>query len=276
MSDAFTGDFESGMERLMEGELEWFARLMQTMTRYFTQFRTDGSGQNLYSQFLLRLAESSAFHQTILSTLNYECVLEYGANEIGWRVAYNLEMPMPQNVRIWKLHGSCNFIPHRQALTIGRGMRFDSSCQFEVPIEIVSPREARGWVDGDTALYSAMCMYAHDKPSQVSPAMFNEIRAIWARIVQQAERIVVIGARPNMADTHIWSPLARSGAILYFVGERAAFESWQRDHRRGPAFWLGDTFEACLDRAVGVLTSQEPVIGPSGVDLPGSRAQDVP
>jgi hypothetical protein len=211
-------DFERGMLRVMESGEHWIGPLMQAMTLFFTSFRPDGSRLDLYSQLLTNLKTTGVISDTLFSTLNYECVLELAASQVGLSVNYN-ELPNPPNcVTVWKLHGSCNFIPDPQEISMRRGASYAWGMTLNVKLRPVDPVEAAKWVSGDNTLYPAMCMFTLNKPSQISPGVFAEYQRKWAELVISAENVVIVGVRPHLPDKHIWLPLATTNADLHFVG----------------------------------------------------------
>ena len=98
-------------------------------------------------------------------------------------------------MQVWKLHGSCNFLPEGIAATRGVGFRY--GVVFESDIRPVFPLEARRWIAGDTALYAAMCLYTVDKPLQVGASVITALQQAWARAVDNADIVVIVGTRPH-------------------------------------------------------------------------------
>ncbi len=246
------GNFEKGMLKVMESGNHWIGPLMQTMTLFFTSFTPDGSGLDLYSQLITKLRATGVIANTLFSTLNYECVLELAASQLGLSVNYN-ELPNPTNsVTVWKLHGSCNFIPNPQEISMRRGASYAWGVTVNVGLIPVSPSEAAKWVLGDNSLYPAMCMFTLNKPSQISPGVFAECQRKWAELAISAENVVLIGVKPHSPDKHIWEPLSATAAKLYFVGSESEFYSWSPARKNRKSCYLGPTFAEAL-REVSVV-----------------------
>jgi hypothetical protein len=91
-------------------------------------------------------------------------------------------------------------------------------------------------------------MFTLNKPSQISPHIFAEFQRKWAEIVKSAEKIILIGIRPHVADIHIWQPLEETKAKLYFTGSKEKFDEWSKSRKKGKSFFLGGTFKSAGDR----------------------------
>ena len=249
----FENNFESGMLKVMESGNHWISPLMQAMTLFFSSFTPDSSGLDLYSQLITKLKTTGGTINTLFSTLNYECVLELAASQQGVSVNYN-ELPNPANsVTVWKLHGSCNFIPNPQEISMRRGASYAWGMTINVGLIPSSPSEAAKWVMGDTTLYPAMCMFTLNKPSQISPGVFAEYQRKWAELVLNAENVVIIGVKPHSPDKHIWEPLSVTKAKLYFVGGESEFNSWAPDRENRKTHYLGSTFAATIGKVSDIL-----------------------
>lgn len=221
----FEDDFERGMLALTQEAGGAIPTLMQAMTDYFARFGLDGSGNDAYSRFLTGLVAED-LENLLFSSLNYECLLELAASRLGYTIEYGEAPLVDKGMRIWKLHGSCNFLPEGLAAT--RGVSFGYGVVFDSGIRPVSPSDARSWIAGDTALYPAMCLYTVDKPLQVGASVIGALQEAWARAIAAADVVVIIGTRPHDQDRHLWEPLADSPATVYFVGSHQSFYGWLR------------------------------------------------
>ncbi len=251
----FQGDFERGMFKVMESGNHWIGPLMQTMTIFFASFVPDQSRSDLYSLLLSEVQKKGLIQQTLFSTLNYECLLEFAANQVGLKIQYGDVPSPPDSAAVWKLHGSCNFIPDPKTVTMRRSASYAWSMQINAPLIYVSPAEAAAWVQGDNALYPAMCMFTLNKPSQISPAVFEACQKKWADLISSSEKVFVVGVRPHLVDTHIWGPLGSTGAKVYFIGSRSHFDYWLPKRTGGETRYLEETFEKAIERIAEELSS---------------------
>jgi hypothetical protein len=248
----FEQGFEIGMASIGTGEIEWFPRLMRSLSKYFLCFRPETTGLDAYSRFVRALSERKAETRTILSTLNYECVLEYATNRVGLRFANFNPEPVEGNASIWKLHGSCSFVPGSGVQIAGA--KYDGSTILSGGLKFLSPARASEWLCSGTALYSAMCMFAPGKPVQFAPEFFKAAHESWAERVKTAAAVLVAGARPHMPDTHIWSPLNATPARVGFFGTERDYEDWLPHRVGGPTTHLGDKFEEAVNLAADFIS----------------------
>ena len=105
---------------------------MQDMACYFSQFGQNNSNQNLYNRFIDKIKPHA--NNISLSSLNYDILLEsaISVNELG--VNYS-EKPIQNSIFVWKIHGSCNFIP--SGITARRGIHYTSLASFNPTIIVV-------------------------------------------------------------------------------------------------------------------------------------------
>ena len=246
------GGFEAGMVKVAADAGSAVPPLMQDMTDYFAGFALDATGSDAYSRLLSQIQPHSIKH-ILLSTLNYECLLEHAASLHGHRVDH-CDGEVPDDVlRVWKLHGSCNFIPIDVSVSPGI-MEYDQNLIVDMPLEFVNPAEAQRWVRG-TDLYAAMCIYTVDKPIQIGTSWVTRMQEAWADAVSDAEVVIVIGTRPHDQDRHIWEPLATTKAHLYFVGEHRSFYAWvnRTGRPKHRSTFVGRYFADVIPKAVELL-----------------------
>jgi hypothetical protein len=241
------------MLRLVETYPHAVPPLMRAMTDYFATFALHTSGFDLYSQLLRRLSKD-ALTNTLFSSLNYECLLETAASISGCPVEYGDAPLTSRAVRVWKLHGSCNFLPDGIQM---QGVDWGGPIQIEGGIRVVDAPTARQWVQGNTSLYAAMCLYTVDKPIQIGASLITALQTEWGRLVRGAETVVVIGTRPHDQDRHLWEPLAEARGDLYFCGAHQSFYGWLRRCGRATthSHFAGSTFEDALPLIADVLNA---------------------
>lgn len=254
LAETFAEDFEAGMLALAAADGHAVAPLMQAMTHYFAGFRLDGSGHDLYSRLLAELPPASR-ERTLFSTLNYECLFEIAAAGHRLRIHYDRQPLSSESIRIWKLHGSCNFIP--QEIRMRReGVSYAfRGVTFNTPLQFIQPEEARLWVAGDNALYAAMCLYTVDKPTQIGAQFITDLQTAWGDAVLNAEQVIVVGTRPHDQDRHLWDPLAKTLADLHYVGSPKSFETWLKRSGRptSRSHLIDERFEQAINRIVELL-----------------------
>jgi len=242
LANLFQKSFEAGMAEVIEKHGFAIAPLMQGMAIFFSIFTITRDAQNRY----VSLLQSTACRTTIIwSTLNYECLLEIAGSRLGHRISY-FKDPVPDGTAelpVWKLHGSCNF--RIAGLEATRGVRFRTGVVFGGGIEPIDPGRVLAIYQGSTALYPAMALYAANKPISMSPAPIQDGQQRWGAHVRSADRILILGVRPNPDDEHIWGPLSETEGEIAYVGSKNAFQEWVAEYRAGRPFrHLADSWTA--------------------------------
>jgi len=146
---------------------------------------------------------------------------------------------------LWKLHESCNFIP--DSIKATSGMTFAPGVTWNPSLTVLSPSAAEAFSMSNTGLYPAMALFDPQKHVQIGAETISAIQDRWKREVASAQKVVVIGVRPNPGDPHIWASLATTSAELLFVGNEGSFNAWVSQYRPGgPSRFLGSRFTSSI------------------------------
>ena len=231
------------------------ALLMRHMTLYLAQFRPDGSGKDLYTRFLEEMAGKDTVEEVLFSTLNYECALELSASALGMQVNYGDSESGQNVVRIWKLHGSCNFLT--SGVQAGSGIHFGRGIVFNGQLSPVNPNDAIQYCLSGSGLYPAMALYMNAKPIQIGQDVIHALQQQWGEWVKQAKRVLIIGVRPYPEDEHIWGPLAACEGHIGYVGPESVFNEWKDLYRAGKSsIWVGSRWHQCLEDCIAFLAGR--------------------
>ncbi|MEO8361998.1 MAG: hypothetical protein ABI672_18345 [Vicinamibacteria bacterium] len=246
------GNPENGMAALNDeasGYRSVLRFLIRDMAVYFSRFEVQDASANLYCRLVLRFKEQILNGDVVLSTLNYECLIEHAMETHGIVPTYLGEVASG-SARILKVHGSCNFIP-QGFLAGGTGLAFDWSYEntISTTLKFVHRTAVRAELE-KTGIPSAMSMYTENKPNPIGPLALKRLRDDFAGYCKSAGAIVAVGARPYAPDTHIWQPIADSRATISLVADRASCDEWILSHGGGRAKWMGDRFDAAWDDIV--------------------------
>jgi hypothetical protein len=230
LQSKFDTNFEDGMAHLIENNSHAIAPLMQRMAIFFSRFGPDAHSDNLYIELFKKLKRNGAIKNTLITTLNYECICELAASVEGLQIEYfgKLENEM---AKIWKLHGSCNF--KLTGMEAGSGVSFGHGVVFNGGIEYLNPADVPKIYNGTTALYPSMCLYAKDKPLAIAEGVIKNFQNEWAEKVKESKKIICVGVRPLEEDNHIWKPISESTGELIFTGDKAEFDTWTKKFRKG-------------------------------------------
>lgn len=241
----FTEDgFEVGMDSLYKTPKELHyevAPLLVDLSIYFSKFKIIAQ-ENLYLRLFREFEFALQNRDIIISTLNYDCLIEYALHICGIQVDY-----FGNNIgsRLLKLHGSCNFIP--QNFTAGgHGLSLDiGSATINTSIKIVDPEKVKEELD-NICIPAAMSLYTHEKRNIISPNLIKKIIEDYKISAQETKMIILIGVKPNpKIDTHIWDSLASTKANIYFIGNKKASDSWKSNYKKQNAESIDGHF---LDR----------------------------
>ncbi len=231
-------NFESGMEIIYSKFGGAIPKLMQEMAIYFVQFRPY-QHHTLYNQLLRLLTENSLIQKTFLSTINYDCVLEYALLHEG--ISFDYFFESEDKIPILKLHGSCNFFCNNIQ---GKGIQYGTGVIIDGGITAsLDPN----WVIEQCLVKSdlapVMCLYMREKPLNISPSIIKNLQENWSKTIIEGDLFFCIGAKPLFDDdTHIWDPINNSKAEIYYIGSKSDYAAWQENKKQNNKYFLGETF----------------------------------
>lgn len=231
-------NFESGMGTLYERYSQVVPQLIREMAVYLIQFRPS-SAHSLYCNLIRYLRDNNLLHQTLFSTLNYDCILEFSLLRQGINITY-FDEGTEHTFPVWKLHGSCNMFSKdvkASGILYSKGVVFEGGLEAYMDIGTVVEHCLV-----NQALAPAMCLYMKGKPLQISPSVILGLQNLWRNQITEAGKVFCIGINPWPEDDHIWAPLSQTQAHLYFVGDRDSFKAWTSKYRSGPSEFLAPYF----------------------------------
>jgi hypothetical protein len=238
-------DFEAAMALLLpenfNHEIGQPNRLAYEMCRYLIQFRLQPTSTSYYSEIVRLLASKNRIPQTLLCTLNYDCLLDEallqfavtkipaplsapgGAAcvvsrrlEVCWALnSSDCSFPL-KKATILKIHGSANFLP---AVSL-RNVRVINAKEgaFAGEIRAVTPGRplADEYALGETLPF--ICHYVAGKVPNLQQRLWL-LREIWADWAKSCDAVVVIGCNADgSGDDHLWSPIETSNSVVYYAG----------------------------------------------------------
>jgi hypothetical protein len=217
----FEENFEKEMQHLFD--TSDVVSLMKDIARYFCAFQPFNNS-NLFIRFIHGLKDT--IQDITFSTINYDLLFELALQSIGMTVQCFSETDI--GVPFLKLHGSCNFVM--------RGVRFYGGSKkgknlVNCPLDAVSREKALSYLNSCQTAYPAMCIYMESKPAQFGTGEIKKIQYRWKECVMRADRILIIGVKPNIADKHIWGPLSETNAKLGYIGSKDEFNNWRKTYR---------------------------------------------
>jgi hypothetical protein len=249
--DAFTKDFERTFgEVVLNPPFEWpslnILEVQIPVAAYFSQFILETGGLDCYSRVLSALNAAGKISNCFFSSLNYDCLLEQAAVQVGIAVDYSCNHE--NSIRIAKLHGSCNLITDAATQNIRaqlatRGTHVELHADFINPTANLRERVEAKIGGHQPAHFPVMSQISPRKEHFVSPARIEEIRNQWRKAVSTAKTTGIVGVKYNPNDSHIVQPIMESRASVIYIGDDASARSWKAEH-------VGQTFEDGLNRLV--------------------------
>ena len=217
--------FEGGMLALYEPPQPYNVNnLLNDMGMYFARFKIDDIKDNLYYQLFNRYRTRILEGKIVLSTLNYDCLIEYalfGSNITS--IAYYGD---DNGAKLLKLHGSCNFIP--RGFTVARtndAKVILGSSNLNLGMDIVHPEKAEEELS-KAGIVPAMSLYARGKKNISCEQQILTMQSKFQEITQSAKAIFSIGIRPNADDHHIWDYIIKSQAKITLIAGKEDCQNW--------------------------------------------------
>ena len=214
------------MEELWQSGWHGTTVLMQCLGDYFAKFRPLNG--NAYSRLIEYLQAHRGIEGTFFSTLNYDCLFEYAGRTRDLTIDYETEEPSRESVlSVWKIHGSCNFLPVDVQAQRGN-VSFDAAAvQWDGRVALVDALQVGPFLK-TSAFYPAMAVFMKGKPIHANQSFLKKLQQQWTTRVLEVEKIGIIGVNPNPEDGHIWDPLSKTDAELIIIGDRQKYEQWSK------------------------------------------------
>ncbi len=233
LQDLFRSNFEEGMakyEQSVHGDINAFHRYM---ARYLLQFMP-AEGNEYFN-----LIRSLGCKRVVYSTLNYDVMFECAAAVLGYPIPKYEVGIARSGPTLLKLHGSANFWPDNSFVL--KGCTFNDVGVFvNTPIRFLNREEAMRECLEQDSISPAMCMYVAGKQNKVCKTAVDGIVQQWTEVVSKATSIFVSGVAVNIVDRHIWEPLGRAKAKIFYYGfdaDAPHFEAWKAAFDKRDAFF---------------------------------------
>src|SRR5688572_8523817 len=156
----FAENFELGMSEFFRTRNPESTRFLREMAMYFARF-TPGP-RDLYR----RLIEIGRGKEIVLSTTNYDLLIEAAASDAGYLTSHRRPPLPPERLSLLKIHGSIHFLPDLLGSTF-IDCRFDTThampgaAAFGASIRLASSnREVWDFCTSQNSISPAIAMYA--------------------------------------------------------------------------------------------------------------------
>jgi hypothetical protein len=255
LAKLFREDFENGMDIFIEQRSTDLSAFLRDMARFFARFSPLPG--NCYIE-LLRLLGDRCEHDVFVST-NYETLLEESAAQLAMCVAYAGTRKPRRCIRILKIHGSCNILPQGRQM-FAPDSRIDISDAsdaviYEGPVTIADTAEqVLEYCANEGVFAPAVAAYSPKKHVYYCRRYIMRQQEAWQEALRGAKKVFIVGLRVHPIDTHIWEPLAKAAATLYYIDPKCdLWDEWIYDVGRRNAHYLAGDFTAALPQIARIL-----------------------
>jgi hypothetical protein len=206
----------------------------RTLAIYFSQFTLDAAGADCYSNLIRAVKNAGVLSLSTFGSLNYDCLMEQAAYTQGISVDYTCASGAPNQIRVAKIHGSCNFVTptlsqHDRALLAAPHVRYEHEFEYLSTVGLeVAVKEA---LSGVEALHlPIMSQISPRKEHLIAPVKIQEYRNRWREQTLAADAVAIIGVSYNANDEHITSTIRSVSAPIYYIGDAKSLAKWHADN----------------------------------------------
>ena len=234
LQKVFQEDFEKGLLSLNEKYPHFLSVFQRCMAHYFFQFGSTIpiKKDNLYYKLACELKNKS--NKFSLVTLNYERIVELCFSAAGINLYCNQQIKEEQ-VEICFPHGCCHlFCEGIKASSNGvsfSGMNISTNSSV---IALNKSEDFENRIRSD-AMPPVMSYFEPSKMTTSGTNFITSQRERFKNLVSEAKKIIIIGIKIRLSDKHIWNPLSKSKAKLFYCSgsnEKENFENWTSAHSR--------------------------------------------
>lgn len=226
----FLNDFENGMKRISEINPHALPPLQRAMAAYFFSFSP--RDVNLYMKLARKILRSN--WKGVLTTYNYERLLELSLLSVGIQPVVGSQA-ISNQIELCIPHGTCHIFCD-SVRGAASGVSFSGiGVSTDGPVSVVSnSQEFHSRIIND-AFPPVMSYFLPSKKTTSGVSFINNQRKRFIQLVNEANKIAVVGLRLRKHDIHIWEPLESTNAkILYVSGKSAGdeYREWMNRNRQ--------------------------------------------
>lgn len=248
LADNFRLDFEDGMKMLSKSYSHWMSPLQRAMAAYFFNFAPRSS--NLYRRLTRRIIRSN--WNGVLSTINYERLLELSLIEEGLRPIVGRSRMNSNEIEICFPHGCCHLFCESVRGLSSMVSFAGTMVTTNGPVKVISdPIEFQSRIQND-AFPPVMSYFEPEKKTTSGANLIENQRNRYSELVSGASIVGLVGVKVRPNDKHIWDPLAKTSArLVYCSGKkgRKEFDVWNKQNRQdNQDISLDGYFADCFDQ----------------------------
>lgn len=230
LADNFRHDFEEGMRTISKSHPHWMPPLQRAMAAYFFNFTPQSS--SLYREIAHRIPKSN--WGGVLSTMNYERLLELSLISEGVRPIVGNSSTTPNEIELCLPHGCCHIFCESVKGASNMVSFAGPMVKTNGPVKVIpNPAEFQSRIQND-AFPPVMSYFEPEKQTTSGASFIDNQRHRFSELIAGASDIGIVGVKVRPNDTHIWSPLEKTSArLVYCSGKRGGqeFDTWSKKKR---------------------------------------------
>ena len=258
INEAFLDDFEKGMglfcEKFLGPDNLVFQNFLNNLSLYLSSFSILDPASNLYSRFIDILHEKNI--EATIATLNYNSLIEEAIERSGrYKINYWEDNPLS----LLKLHGSVNFLPQVVVELLQHGVPYFANNiagagMMAGPVMAVCRGDVQKYCSCNV-VHPSMALYERGKRVLSCPAAVEDIQKRWKEKIQKAENIFIVGMRVIEDDQHIWGPLSKVKANIYWYNKNdiEEFNAWKEKSGKVNAYHIDGWFDNFIETFINKL-----------------------
>lgn len=238
---------QTPFEQLMDEKLNVGFNIVpfqKSLAIFFSRFVALGS-DGCYNRTCRSLKGQLMRGAVIFATLNYDLLLDQAlSRELGY-VNYADSGRAPLLI---KVHGSCNWLVEHHMLNVSgefvheiKGKEYgklDFPPLFLFDDQMTLERK----IEADK-VPPIMRIYASTKPSPTGTSWLEQQEDRMRTSIRNSKRIIVIGARVNRFDDHIWGEIEKTQGTVVIVNRDRASADFLESRGNQNDFWINGHFE---------------------------------
>jgi hypothetical protein len=229
----------------------------RTLAIYFSRFNLTPGGADCYSKLILALKDSGSLSSSVFGSLNYDCLFEEAASLLGYGVDYSCITTRGGEIRVAKIHGSCNFVTPVLS-QMDRAMLSASNIAYELGFDSLLPlgletRVREALSSPTRPRLAVMSQISPGKEHWLAPAKIQEYRNTWREQTRAAEAMTIIGISHNQNDTHILETVRDLSVPVYYIGDDLNAAKWKTENPH--ITQVDEYFEPGLDKLRAALNA---------------------
>jgi hypothetical protein len=228
--DSFSDDFEKGMSKLIKDQPAKINQLQRDMAAFFFEFQP--TEDNLYLKMVLKI---KPFLKNIsFITLNYDQILMRCLRKASINYHFDISPQVEQSkLEICFPHG-CSHLWLDSFRGPPGSITYDPRLDaINGPVRAQDESEAFNDQITNNPLSPVISCFDIFKTTLTAKEFIQRQRDRTEQLIHNADLVLIIGVGVRKHDEHIWTPLGKTSAKLFYCSGSggAEFEAWAKESR---------------------------------------------